>query len=93
MSEPEFQAQLDAVTDALVPLLHELTVKHDFRLLAAVFLEEAALLLQAGVSSGVLTGAAAVQYLTAAIPRVLEPREKKSVVVYSDGETVIGRKN
>lgn len=92
MSDPGIQAQVDAVTGDLLPTLHELTGKHDFRLLAAVLLEEAASLLQAGISTGAIAPNLAVQYVIGVIPRVLQPREKKAVAIYSH-EGTTGRKN
>lgn len=93
MNDSGFKPQLDAVVSDLIPVLHELTGKHDFRLLAAVFIQEAVALLQSGISAGVLNGEQATQYLAAAIPQVLEPRKKKAVAIYSDGGTILGRKN
>lgn len=92
MNESNVDAQCAEIAAKMLPVLHELTGKYDFRILAAILVKEAVVLLQAGISTGAITPSLAAQYFTAAVLRVLKPREKKATAIYTDGE-LIGRKN
>lgn len=83
---------LQPILDKFLPVFKDLVSSHDFRLVAAVLLQEGAVLLQSGISASVITPEYGQRLLDAAREQMLEPREKKATVRFSH-EGTIGSKH